>query len=368
MALNYSKGVDGMAVGIGADAGTLTAIQIDSAYTFETGGEAWFCRFTSPVSKTTGALTVYVHCSAVTGSPTYNVTVRNGAQAGQDVDRPEAGGSTLGTPGTAITPTANRWATFTLTSLTLVQGQTYFVIINNTSADPTTAYASWVYRGSADSNVGGPVAPHQALWAAGFTANGFTTDPTYGTGYGTCVVKFNAGEIRGFPWVAASANTVDTNDRGNKGQFDEDMVVAAIFFAGAGSGNIATIEITKVSDASVVLSHTLDVVTQNAVYGLGGAIPLTTLTGGVAYYIVLTYSGSTANPTRRYMGEADADLPADVLAAVPSWFLGWVGGATAPGSYGTPVVGLAQPMILILDDNPAIAGASGGQTTSIFGG
>src|SRR3990167_5080158 len=136
MALNYSKGVDGMAVGIGADIGTLTAIQIDSAYTFETGGEAVFCRFKAPVSQTAGALTVYFHCLALTGSPTYGVTVRNGAQAGQDVNRPEAGGATLGTPWADITPVANRWATFTLTGVTLVQGQTYFIIINNTSAAP----------------------------------------------------------------------------------------------------------------------------------------------------------------------------------------------------------------------------------------
>lgn len=354
MAWNYARGIDSSVVGIAGDSGLATSIQIDTDWTFETAGkEAFFARFVAPVSQTNAALTLYVFCTAVTGTPTFGIEARNGALAAGDWDRPEAAGSTIGTPGSDITPTANRWATFTFSSITLVQSQTYFLIVKNTSADPVSDYASWEYRAAYEGQVGATVTITGLVQLrTGYTQSGFTTDPTLGSGVGLAVIKTSDGPLFGNSWASSTAHASNANDRGNRVQFANDTRVVGIL-SNVGNTNVATLEITRVSDNSVILSLTLDESAQ-----LGGSTHFdVTLLKDVAYNIVVTVGGSTNAGIRAYMGESSDNLPADVLAWKPSWFLGFVGGSQDPSTY-TLNDTLASPMVLMVDS--ISSGSSGG--------
>lgn len=354
MAFAYGIGVDTLIASVANDVGTLTGIQIDTDWTFETAAkEAFFVRFVSPLSQTNAALTLYVYPTAVTGTPTFGIECRNGAAAAGDTDRPEAAGATIGTPGADITPTANRWATFTFSSLSLVAGQTYYLVIKNTTGDPTTNHATWTYRGNYEGQSGWTGIGGFPFLQCGYTQAGFTADPTVSSSLGPAVLKFGDGTIWGFPYVSQTAHASNSNDRGNRVNFLRDTVIIGIATGVTGTA-AATIEITKTSDHSVLLSQTIDEAAQLK-HG-GGMFPAVTLSAGVDYDVVITMGASTTAGARAYMGEADGSLPADVQACRPSWLNGFVGGATDPASY-TLTVGLALPMAFFID---AMGTATGG--------
>lgn len=354
MSWHYGKGLDGSAFQCCNRGGSATSLQVDSAWVYGTSGEAVYVRFTAPYSQTSGAFTLYAFCTAITGTPVFSAEIRNGAAAAGDPDRPEAGGAALGTFGSTVTPTANRWATFTWTNLTLVEGQTYFAIIYNSAGSPTTNHATWMYRGALDSHANpfGLMGHFEAR--SGQTANGFTTDPTTSLNMPPFVWKFDNGAIMGFPYVSTSNHPSDSNDRGYRVQFSCDIEICGfqlLSTSGTGSLGTGTIEITNANDNSLVKSVTLDA---GAVPQPGAFFSPTRLSGGIPYNIVITNGGaSNTYGARAYMGETDGNLPVDVKACRPGWMLGWVGGATSPGSY-TLTEGLAPAAILYLSDNPSL--------------
>lgn len=350
-----------------ADAGSATDLQIDSNYVFDTSGEVIFYRFRAPVAQSAGALTAYFFCTAITGSPVFQAEIRNAQAAGTGaITWPESGGATLGTFGTDVNPTANKWFAFTFTNLTLVEGQDYFVIVKNSHGTPASNHATWRYRAAIDGHVNRSAIVATYAFRGGISTDGFAAAPTnttYATVNTPCVVVFNSGRIMGFPYASTSSHASDANDRGNRVQFDEDVVVCGVMMQaanGAASGTqLDTLEITRVSDNVSMLSEALDTTSEND----GGTFfPDVTLAGGESYNIVLTMSGATTFGTRAYMGEIDGTLPADVQACRPGWVLGWVGGAASPASY-VLTEGLVMPMMLFVNNNPAIAGggASGGR-------
>ena len=346
-------------MGIGSvDTGAKTSLSLDSAFVFETSGDVVFTRFSSPVAQTNGALTVYAFVEAVTGSPTaVRCAVYNGAQdPSDDQDRPEAGGSALATSGDVdASSAAGTWITFSLSSLTLVESQTYYVIIFNATGTPGSNYPDIAHRGYVDA--ANPSQRGGQGFIAAFTTNGFSADPTSAqpARLAPICIKFNDGTLMGNPYVDNVAHASNQNDRGSRFTFTEDVTVGYVIWNTVDT-NIANFEINKASGGDNIVTVTLDrylrVDTNHARFS-----PVT-LTGGVAYDFVLTAGANDTFGTIAFMGEASP--PADVIACRIGG--GHVDGTT-PGSYALDTTKFFLVTVLI-DDNPAIAGGGG----SVAGG
>lgn len=342
----------GLVLGFGLDSGSQAAIQIDSAYVFETSGEAFICRFVSPVNQTNGNLTFYAYASAITGSPDFDAEVRNGPAGGDDLDRPENGGSTLDTVA-GVVPVAGTWSTFPFTNLTLVQGQQYYIIVHNAHATPASNHASWNIRGATDGH------PNMSTVAAymfqtGYTTDGFTSDPSVtGASQGTAVIKFDDDTKISFPYVGSESHASNTNDRGNRITFLENIKVLGHKHKGT---TTSMDEVAIRQGASTVITVPTDAFAEGkssgALYG-----PLE-LTKALAYDFIIGYASNSTSGNIYNMGEAEGDLPADVLACRQAG--GYVDGVA--GSYTVDLSKIAG-MYLWLDDLVAAAGGAGGLLT-----
>lgn len=218
------------------DDGTLTGSLLDSAFVFETSGDAIGVYFVSPVSQTSGTLTInaYVTADSATSSD-FNVQMRNGPIGSGDTDRPESGGSTIGTPGSDIdlNGTANTWVTFNdITGLTLVAGQPYFLLIENKSATPGTDNATIATRAALDALPdSGSITYNRSV----ITTNGFTGDPTLAQGQSPIIIKFNDSSLMGNPYVRDGTGPTGVNYRGNRIVPVADMVVSGMRITGTSS-------------------------------------------------------------------------------------------------------------------------------------
>jgi len=338
---------------------TITGIALDSAFIYETSGDAWYIRFDAPVGQTTDTLLCYVYCSAITGLPTdVRLALYNGPTAGNDPDRPENAGSPLGTSGAVdLSGAGSTWVTFTITGVSLTQGECYYLILDNRTATPGSNYPTILYKGRFWA--GGDMA--HDLFRSGYSANGFSGDPTIGTA-AIGVVKFADGTLLGSPYASVGSHANNQNDRGVRVQFSEDVVVS-----GAAWGQTATyfvnFEINAAVGGANLVTKVLNVFDGQQFAGCRFAPA--TLLGGVAYDCVLTLDSSrTTVPNMFAMGEAEGSLPADVLSCRPQ---GWahVTGAT-PGSYSVDTSKWMR-LSLVIDDNPAIAGG-GGSRSVLLGG
>ena len=126
---------------------------------FETSGDAMGLRFSAQVAQTSGSLTAYVYCTAVTGSPTaMNCQVRKGVQAASapaSTIGPEGGGSQLGTPGsdTDFSSAAGSWVELSaVTGVTLELGKTYHMLIENKTTTPASNYPTIINETFLDGN------------------------------------------------------------------------------------------------------------------------------------------------------------------------------------------------------------------------
>lgn len=346
MSLIYGTSL-GMCVGSANVNTSFPAISLDFAFTYETGGDAWAMRFVNPVAQSAGTLTVHVFVSTILGSPTdVRAAVYNGPGTADDQDRPEAGGSPLATSGAVdLSGTTGTWVTFTITGVTLVAGQTYYVIIDNRTGTPGTNYPRIRYQGFFNR--------FNATWLqshtrALYTTDGFTSDPTAGTGYAPCVLKFDDGTLYGLPYVELDALASSTDDVGNRYAFEEDVTVVGASFKG--NNNYTGFEINEAVGGANVLTATID---RYARLDAGAIVfsPPVRLKGGRAYDCVITRSVAGTWNTG-YMGEASGALPADVLACRMNGMAA-VHGAT-PGSYTLDTARLSQ-MAILLDNNPAQA-------------
>jgi len=346
MAYNWSRvpGVWNVAI---SNVGTLTTFDLDSAFVHGTSGDAWLCRFISPVSQTDAALNLYVWVNAVTGSPTdVRLGVYRGAQAGQDPQRPEtAGGSSplAESAATDLSAMAGHWATFTIASVSLTRGFTYFLILDNRTTTPASHFPAIAVRGKWNGASGAEGCGFEMV---GSSTNGITTDPTLLVYPGPAVIAFGDGTLLGNPYVGDVTHASNANDRGIRYRFAEDVLVSGFALNGV-SAAAATAELNATVGGANVATQALDLSAANGVAMASRWTP-TTLTAGISYDAVMTFSGNTSSGGIINMGEAAP--PTDVQACRPQGALGYVDGAT-PGSYTFDPLSLMLG-VLVVDDVP----------------
>ena len=294
-----------------ADSGNKTALQVDSAFVFETSGDAIVCRFISPVSQTSGTLTINAFVTADSGTTSsFNVQVRNANTSG-DQHRPESGGSTIGTPGSAVdlNGTAASWATFTVTGLTLTAGLVYFIIIENLSASPASDHATIVYRPGLDGQLSNILGEGHK---AGTTVNGITSDPVMSAALSPVVVSFDDGTIIGNPYVDTGVNASGTDYRGNQWEFPFDVEVIGLCWAttstalSGGTAGLYETDGTILIEKTISFSQALEVTMQY----FGESI---TIAANSAFNSLIKPALSTGSITMYDLGETSP--PADVVSA-----------------------------------------------------
>lgn len=336
---------------------------IDSAYVFETSGDAFVVRFQAPTPQTSDTLSVYLYCSAVTGTPDFSMDVRNAASSG-DAQRPAAGGSVISSSPNTVTLGAgdvNTWVGPFTCTVSLTRDAGYFCIIKNTSADPVNNHAAFRYRAALDSFNFMASTPLLQMFGAGFTTDGMTSDPTMsfasGSG-GAAVAKFADGTLIGNPYVSDdSAHANNQNDRGNQFTFTEDVEVVGVF-GGSSVSQMSHLEINKSSDGTNVVQIATTYFSETGGSAAGWCAPVT-IPGGVAHDYVSVFGSNSTIGSAYTMGEALANVPADVLACRP-FSCAYVDGAT-PGPYTTVdpsrIMFYTSPIIA---DFPAIADVGSG--------
>lgn len=360
MAYEYSRLFGSLWLGPRSAGTAGNTVAIDSAFLFETSGDAFFAQFVSPITQSSATLTFYAYVMAVTGTPDFQLHVRKAAQGSGDVDRPETAGSSISSSPSTLTLGAGdvgTWVSLTCT-VSLTAGETYFAIIGNTHATPASNHATFRYR----STMGAFGAAGYDLWneacLAGYTSSGFTTDPTVtSVGPGTFVLKFSDGTLLGFPYVDSAGHANNTDDRGIRFTPTEDVVISGLGF-GYLLGAVTEDLSIYTSAGAVVLDVPIDT---SPMYSVGSNhsflrfAPIT-LSGGTSYDIVERSTTSRGSGTLYTMGEIEANVPADVLACRPPF--SFVGGATA-GSY-TADTSTIFRVGLLVDNLPAISGGGAG--------
>lgn len=350
MAYEHSIGFTSL-IGHGAASAGLT-IALNVAFVYETSGNCGGVRFISPVSQTNGALTVYfVNSAAVTGTPSdIRCAVFDGSAGTDDPDRPKSGAGAIIATSSATDmtgySTAKTWATFAFASVTLVAGQTYFLLCDNRTGTPGSHYPTLLLGLSGV----GPVGPASIRWLfhPQSSTDGITTDPSSpSANTGACVVKFANGTLMGQPWVAATTHANNANTRGQRVRFSEDTVISGVRSEGSAAAALWTAFKIYATDGTELLSATLD----RFQVQVGGVVRFApyTLAAGVSYDLCYVFSG---NSTIGQIGNTGAgSIPADVAACVPSWCLGYVDGT--PGSF-TPDTTKVYGIVLLVDNHPLI--------------
>jgi hypothetical protein len=358
MALNAKMGTSPPFSEFGAYAGSVstTSFAINDAFVNATSGPAYCFRIVSPVSQTTAALTIYAYLSTKTGSPTaVHASVYAGPSGVMDAQRPDTGAALATSAAVDVSAQADdSWTTFSIASISLTAGATYWVVIHNATATPASNYPTyWTRRWNGNSAL--------ARFAAYTTANGFTSDPTIvsaGSEFVACM-KFSDGSFLGNPYVVSTAHASNTNDRGARFVFDADTRVAGIHNSTVGGLQNANLTAVKVYQGATEIASITPDLSQMTNGGPMYFSDVLTFTGGVAYDVVGKYGG---NATAGWRVDAGMSPPADVAACMASQ-VQYVDGAT-PGSY-TAVDGLCAIAIML---NNIPGGASGGQTSYIWGG
>lgn len=330
-----------------------TSPNIDSAFNFESSGDAFGCKFVCPVTHS-GTLTVYVYVVSVTNTPEYQLHVRNGAVSPGDIDRPESGGSEISSsPSTAVLSTsdAGTWIAVTC-DVNLTQGATYWALITRSAAGSPSGWAT--FRATGSVAFAGSSSSEREAHVTVYTTNGFTTDPTTATnGFANSVIlKFSDGTLIGNPYVTSSTPASAAEDRGFRLTPDADLLVSGICFG--------TAALTSITDLAIYESDGTEIVKVD-ITGLYSTIndhmtvrfaPVR-LKAGTSYDVVRKSVTALTHPTLYEMGEVEANVPADVLACRPP---GWayVSGTT-PGSYAVDASKLVRA-ILWVDLAPPLIG------------
>lgn len=331
-----------------------TTFALDSAFTYETSGDAGIYIFNSPVTQTNAALTFYVYCTAATGTPSSSSMDIYASATSGDPQRPQAGASPLASSGnvSATGCSTASWLTYTIASVSLSAGSNYFLIIRNDTATPasnnfTIQTRSVSVRLASNGNTFG-----DSLRSC-TTTDGMTTDPTCQSTAGGPhgVLAFGDGTVWGNPFVATASTTTSTNYRGNRYNFDEQMIVSGIAVAATATTTI-TVTVEVYNGASQLSTVTKDLYSKsNTLSGFFSA-PVTFPKATDIDIVIKPASNSTAGT---YMTIGNSP-PADVQTAAGP--VTYVNGAT-PGSF-TETADQYIPMGLIIDNNPAIAGGGGG--------
>ena len=342
----------------GWDTGTFTAFNLNEVWNPTTDGDAVGIRMMSPVSQTSGAVTVYMWCDSI-GTTEWESTAYIYPLHASIDERPDTT-SPAGTSSESSGDTSdeNTWISYAFTNVTLTAGATYFVVATNSHATPSTDSIDIASRGYCDNFS----AQGHKIWKSITTDNGFSTNPATASVLGPVVMKFDDGTIVGNPYIKAGteATLLNGHVRGNRWTFTEDVKISG--FSGSG-GATALTHFVIYQGASQLLSVALDA---NASLNNDSSVLFEpyTLTGGTAYDIGLLATGGTGAGLMFGMGETEANTPADVKACRPSCL-----GGSSEGAPGSMVVDTSEFYVceLFLDDNPAIAGGGGGNSNLLHG-
>lgn len=337
MAYEFSRLVSCRQIGFYV-ATTAATLALDSAYVHYTSGDVVGGRFIAPVQQTSATLTVYAYCTALSDSSVSDVrcALYDGPTGSEDIDRPTASAALATSAAVDLSSvTAPDWITFTITA-SLTRGQTYYLLIDNRTADPGTHYPTFQTRALL-----GVAANACKLFRGVYATNGFSADGTTENYAPAMVVKFSDGTLIGCPYVTTEAHASNANPRGICITPSEDLVVSGILSAAYGSA---------LSGHKIRITGGADVVT--ATVDRGGQadnasctrFAPTTLNKGTRYDILHTVGSATTLGTIYTMGEASP--PADVQSC--TWpGAGYIDNTTIDA---TKIMNLA----LIVDDNPAI--------------
>lgn len=315
---------------------------LDSAFTFGTSGDAYLIRFFAPLSQTNAALTVYHYIASVTGSPT-SVTcyLHAGPSGADDDDRPN---STVidSVVADATSITAPGWLTFSLTTSSLTRGATYYLIIANTTATPSSNFPTIRTRALNQlTNI--RLVPYT-------TIDGIATDPTSASSLAeaACVIKFSDGTMMGNPYVVGTSHNNNANYRGTRYKFNTRWKFAGVVNAGLTTG--ATACDCEVYQGSTLLSSTAVDMTQRFNAGVIYFDSVLTFEPNVEYDVVFK---PATNSTQGSHFNAGSSPPADVTACMDQnkWYLD---GAT-PGSFTATQGGYTQ--IYLIPDNADLTGS-----------
>lgn len=326
-----------------------TNTDINGNFVFNTSGTAYGIRFVSPVTQTSASLSVYLYLPSKTGSPTdTQLDIYPGPTGADDPQRPGTAG-VLGTV-TAVDlsgVTTPAWVTYTISSVSLTAGLTYWAVFSNNTGTPASNFPSFRNRG-----LNGFTGVRLTAW---LTSTGFTTDPSSSGSTATevpCVFAFSDGTLMGQPYVVSTNHANNANDRGVRFRFS-----AAMKFVGMQCSALTTLTTNiKVYQGSTLIDNvTLDINQKNnASTSVIYFNSVLTFSANTDYDIVLIFSGATT-AFAKIDANAASSPPANVTNLTYT-NQSYVDG-TVPGSY-TVTANSTGPIILIPDSLPA--SASGG--------
>lgn len=350
MAISTKMGACPPFMAYGASTTTVsgTTTLLDANFVNATSGKCIAMRFISPVSQSSAAFTFYAFMTTKAASPTdIRVAVFAGPSGAMDDDRPDTGAA-LGTSAAVdvSAQTNNTWTTFTISSLSLTAGLTYWAVLYNNTGTPGTNTATYMTRGLATGLT------QSGRFPCYNTTDGFTTDPTAvaGTADAPFVMKFSDGSLVGMPYVVSTSHANNTNDRGMRFTFDADTTVLGIYVGGTIGTTSSTVKV-YVGASEVATTPTLDksIINNNGMIYFSSPY---TFPAATAVDVVVKYgSSATTFPTIGEGSSAPSDVTACLLAGVS-----YVDGAT-PGSY-TATAGAITGFYLILDNIPAASGGN----------
>lgn len=324
---------------------TGTTFAIDSAFVNTTSGKCFATRFVAPVAQSSAALVCYAYLTAKTGSPTdVRFDIYAGASGAMDAQRPDTGAALATSAAVDVSAqTNNTWTTFTISSVSLTAGATYWVIIRNATGTPASNYPTYMTRGTDGIVIG-------ARFNAFAVTDGFAADPAAvaTNSDSPIVLKFSDGSVLGNPYVESTAHANNTNDRGLRFRFDASVVVVGVYNPTASNANTTFWKIYQ--GASEVATLTPDRSELNNAQYMYFAAPVT-LAAATDYDVVQKVGSNSTYIPRLHAGST---APADVTACM-SACVSYVDGAT-PGSY-TESDGNAA-MMLLIDNFPTAAGGT----------
>lgn len=336
------------AIGVAGTGG----IDLTAAYVHQTSGSAAVFGFFAAEAQSSAALTVSLWVSAATGSPTSIVGTIYATSTSQSL---RASGAALGTSAAVdCTGAGGTWKTFTFSSVTLTQGEHYWLVIDNQTATPASHHCTIITKSCYGENL------TNTQWLlAGWDTAGWTGDlPNLNTAaFAPIVIKQASGLIYGNPYVSRDAQANNSNDRGTRFRFNEKRTFTGVNILDS-AASYSGVKVYPAGSASAVAQGTITNFVKNR--GSTGGQILFDATWqadkNTDYDVVITMSASSTLPNRLYMGEASP--PADVQACATTiggtkW--GLVTGVAASYTY-DPLrifcIGLVE------DDNPGVSSAT----------
>jgi hypothetical protein len=255
-----------------------------------------------------------------------------------DPQRPKTGPpiATSGAVDATLLPANDRWATFTLSNVTLTRGLTYFAVVWNNTPSPGSNFVNILHQGWY---------PFEHRFRGLHSTGGFAYDASIANYEPTAVMKFASGALMGNPFVLAKAVVSNTGPRGNRYVFDYDVTVAGIQVPVPGITTWDGVQVYQVVNGLpvLILSMTLDLhMKQN---GGGWMFPEDIkMRKGLPYIVAVSVASSTAGWLTG-MSAGLGDVPADVLACMPN--IHYVSAATVPELESTKTPGFTNIRLIV---------------------